>query len=175
MPELIVKGPSYTAFKRMKNANFTLPAPETTTIISGSVQHSLGPPYPLVWTASGVNRQSSAMPAGDIHIDAEDDRWASSRPESLVHDFSCPDISTKFYNFSRVFSQVPPQIMVFKFAELETSIGWHGKWLFKLYIAWQTKGRPPRLSAKIWRLHSGWLSTCAYDQKRGRYQCVAER
>ena len=71
----LIKGRSH-AFQTTKNANLTLPALDT-TIISGSVQHILGPSYPLVWSASGGNGHSSETPAGDIHIDAEDDGWAS--------------------------------------------------------------------------------------------------
>lgn len=73
--EQLINGRSDT-FQKMKNANLTLPALET-TIISGSVQHILGPPYTLVWTASGGNGHSSASPGGDIHVDAENDGWAS--------------------------------------------------------------------------------------------------
>jgi len=71
----LMKGRS-KAFQRMKNANLTLPALET-TVISGSVQHILGPPYRLVWSAAGGNGHSSAAPGGNIHIDAENDGWAS--------------------------------------------------------------------------------------------------
>jgi hypothetical protein len=73
--EELIKGRS-KAFQRMNNANLTLPALET-TIISGSVQHILGAPYPLVWKASGGNGHPSAFSSGDIHIDAENDGWAS--------------------------------------------------------------------------------------------------